>query len=559
MPNLYIYPKEGEPFHFALKAERTSIGRSSDNDIVLSDLFCSSQHAFISRRESVHIVRDNQSKNGVFLNGKKISVEAELKKGDEILLGSTRIFFDLKLQTDVEVKDSPSSMSHINTIMNIKEILKKPDKTTIIKKSAPQSVDIEAMRAENKDFSVISEVSQALLLHKPLGELLEHILNLICENLLMDRGILMLKEGQPSQFIPKVVRINNKKLRGQKIHVSQTIINTAVEKHSSVLISDPQTDSRFKAQESIVELNIQSAMCVPLWNNKEIIGIIYADRISLLNPFTRDDLRLLTLLSNLAAVKIENAKLFEKSLEKEKMEKELAMAAKIQRDLLPKQIPQLNNFEIAGKNVPCHQVGGDYYDFIKIDKNSLGIAIADVSGKGVSSSLLMASLRAALHSDINPKYNLEKLLFKLNNFVHNSSAINSYITFFLCELNTESGEIRYINAGHNPPFILNKKGKIRRLDSCGLCLGMFPSIRYEARATKLDRGEIMLLYTDGFTESRNQSNQEFKEQGLVKALKKNMKLSAKEIIEKIYVELTEFTTGTEPSDDRTIVIVKRSS
>lgn len=558
MSKLYVYPKKSNVFTFPLKREKISIGRSSDNDISVPDPFCSGHHAFIYPSNGGYVIRDNKSKNGTFLNGMKIQAETELKKGDEILLGSTRIVFDKKLEEKVEVVETPSPSTNINTIMNLKEVLKKTDIDTTLKTVATP-VDLVKIKADHKAYSILTDVSQALLLHMPLNDLLDRIMNLICENLPMDRGILMLKEGHPAQLIPKVVRVNNRSLKGQKIQVSQSIINTALNKHSSVLTSDAQSDTRFRSQKSIIRSNIHSAMCVPLWNNKEIIGIVYADRILHLEQFSEEDLRLLTLLSNLAAVKIENAKLFEQTLEKEKMEKELALAAQIQKDFLPKERPDCENFEIAGINLPCHQIGGDYYDFISIDSERMGIVIADVSGKGVSASLLMASLRAALHSEISPEYKLEKMASKLNNFVHRSSASNSFITFFFCELNKESGELRFINAGHNPPFILDKKGRVKRLESCGFCLGMFPSADYEVQKVGLNPGELALLFTDGITESRNKKNEEFSEERLIKLIKNHYKLSAQQLLEKIQNEVNTFTTGTNQMDDMTLVVIKRIS
>ena len=557
MPKLYVYPKKGEEFTLPLKKEKISIGRSADNDINIIDPFCSGLHAFIYPSDLGYVVRDNSSKNGTFLNGKKIQAEIELKKGDEILIGSTRIIFDKEIPARVEVTEAPSSSASVNTIMHVEKLLTRTEIDTTLKASlAP--LDLEKVKSEHKSFSIMSEVSKALILHKPISELLDTIMDLICENLPMDRGILMLREGNPAQFIPKVIRINDKNLKDQKIQVSQSIINMAVDKNSSILTSDAQDDTRFRAMESIIRSNIHSAMCVPLWNNKEIIGIIYSDRISNVEQFSNDDLKLLTLLSNLAAVKIENAELIEQAIEKEKMEKELALAAKIQEDFLPKENPSFKNFEIVGSNTPCYQVGGDYYDFVDIDPSLLGIVIADVSGKGVGASLLMASLRAALQSEVHAKYNIEDMAGKLNDFVHRSSASNSFITFFFCELNKKSGELKYINAGHNPPLILDKKGKVKRMESCGLCLGMFPSVAYEVKKVKLNVGDIAVLYTDGITESRNKENKEFDEKRLVNLLRKHSKLKAKKILKKVFDELDSFTSGAERMDDMTLVIIQRT-
>ncbi|MFB0518287.1 MAG: SpoIIE family protein phosphatase, partial [Acidobacteriota bacterium] len=514
MPKLFVYPKKGESFCLTLKKEKISIGRSADNTISVADSFCSGHHAFLYPSESGYAVRDNSSKNGTFVNGKKIQSETELKKGDEILIGLTRIIFDKELSTNVEVMEAAAPSANVNTVIHLKDILKKPDIDTTFK-ADHTLFDAERIKSEHKAYSVLSEVSKALISHMTIEELLDHVMDLICQNLPMDRGILMLREGNPAQLIPKVVRINNKDLKNRKIQVSQSIVNMALDKNSAVLTYDAQSDPRFRMQDSIIKSSIHSAMCVPLWNNKEIIGIVYSDRIYLLDQFSEEDLRLLTLLSNLAAVKIENAKLFEEAVEKEKIEKELELAAQIQKDLLPKENPDCENFEITGSNIPCHQVGGDYYDFITIDPRRLAISIADVSGKGVSASLLMASLRGALHSEAHPRYKLEEMVAKLNHFVHRSSAINRFITFFFCELNRKSGELRYINAGHNPPLILDRKGKIHRLESCGLCLGVLPSVTYEAKNVTLNPGDVALLFTDGITESLNKENEEFSENRLI--------------------------------------------
>ncbi|MFC2157609.1 SpoIIE family protein phosphatase [Acidobacteriota bacterium] len=556
MPILYIYPKKGDSFRFNLTEERISMGRLPENNIHVQDPFCSGLHAFIYPKDGAFIVRDNGSKNGTFLNGQKILSETELKKGDEILIGSTRIFYDKELSTDVEVTDLPAAAQSINTIMQLEEVFKKPDVMTTVR-AAEVPIDLEQLKAEHRSFSVISQVSRSLVLHMPLAELLEHIMELINDNLPMDRGILMLKEGNPVQLIPRVVKVKSESLRSQKILVSQSIISMAEDKLSSILISDVQADPLLKSQESIIKLNIHSAMCVPLWNNKEIIGIIYADRISIPEKFNKDDLRLLTLLSNMAAVKIENSKLVIQALEKEKMEKELELAAQIQKDFLPGEHPQCDNFEIAGANLPCYSVGGDYYDFLAIDVDRLGFVVADVSGKGVSASLLMASLRAALHSEIGPQYDMKRMAEKLNSFVHKSSASNHFITFFFSELDRKTGDFLYLNAGHNPPMIFDKKGKTKRLDPSGFSLGMFPDVDYEVKKVTMEPGDVAILFTDGITESRNTGGEDFTEDRLLRISKKNVKLSAQKLLEKIYEDVEKFSEGTAQMDDMTLVIIKR--
>jgi len=556
MPKLYFYLKRGKDFSCSLVKKKINIGRSEDNEITIDDPYSSSHHAIIESSDDGFMIRDDSSKNGTFVNGVEIFTKTPLKKGDEVLLGSTRICFDKELLTSVDVSDVPTSHTALNTVIPIDNILKKSDiYQTLGPTSAP--ADLKQVKAEYNALSVLNEVSNALLLHKPLKELMDQIMELICDHLPMDRGILMIKEGQPPQLIPKIIRIEKEDLKSKSIKVSQSIINMVLDQHSSVLTSDAQSDTRFKEQESVIQSNIHSAMCVPLWNNQEIIGIVYLDRISLLDQFSEDDLKLLTLLSNLAAVKIENAKSIEDAIAKEKLEKELELASQIQQDLLPKEQPASEKFDIAGTNIPCFQVGGDYFDFFSIGPDRIGIVIADVSGKGMGAGLLMAGFRAGLHAEIHHNYAIKKMVEKMNDFVHRDTTTNQFITFFYCELDEKEGKASYVNAGHNPPVVLDKKGKIIRLERCGLCLGMFPGAEYEVNEIPLNIGESALLFTDGIPDSRDEKENDFEEKRMIDIFKKNAKLSAQEIMDKICKEVETFTSGAPQQDDMTLVIIKR--
>lgn len=145
----------------------------------------------------------------------------------------------------------------------------------------------------------------------------------------------------------------------------------------------------------------------------------------------------------------------------------------------------------------------------------------------------------------------------MNDFVHHSSSASNFITFFLLELDKETGDMKYLNAGHNPPLILTKDGQVKRLESCGFCLGMFPSVKYQVCSHRLEVGDLAVLYTDGITLSRNQDKEEFGEERLMEVVRKNSQLPAQKMIEMILGEVNKFSKGIEPDDDRTLVIVKR--
>ena len=557
MVQLFIYPKTGDPSTFPLGAKRVSIGRAAANDIVLSDQFSSGCHAVIAPTERGYALLDQGSKNGTFVNGRRVNGEIDLARGDEILVGSTRFYFDRDFQTNVEMVEGTTFTHSSNTIIQVKDILKKPPSSGVLK-TPGGGLDLDRLQQDQKMIAVMSEVSQALIYHMPLDKLLDHIMDVLTQHLPMDRGVLMLKDETTQVLEPKVIKILNGALRTQSIFVSQTIINTALERNSAILISDIQSDEQLRAQASVIQAQIHSAMCVPLWNNLDIIGLIYCDRASLLEQFAEDDLRLLTLLANLAAVKIENARLYEESLKMIQMERELALAVQIQKNFLPRDEPAFAPYDISGSTRACYHVGGDYYDFIPIDKDRLGIVIADVAGVGVSAALLMASLRGALHEKFPTTYNLSDLTAGLNDFIYTSSDSHCFISFFLVVVDRRKDELAYVNAGPNPPVLVGPKGSPRVLESTGLCLGMFPGQTYEERTVPVGPGDILCLYTDGIVESRKDKQEDFGEGRLVDRLKVSGSLASREILEKIYEDVFAFSGCTEAGDDMTLVVVKRN-
>ncbi|MCX6564452.1 MAG: PP2C family protein-serine/threonine phosphatase [Candidatus Aminicenantes bacterium] len=241
-----------------------------------------------------------------------------------------------------------------------------------------------------------------------------------------------------------------------------------------------------------------------------------------------------------------------------RIEKDLELAAKIQRDFLPRHDPRIEHFEISGSNVSCYEVGGDYYDFVPVDPYRLGIAVGDVSGKGIGAALLMASLRAALRAEIHPRYRIEDMAAKINDFVYHSSAISSFITFFYCEVDRNREEVLYVNAGHNPPLVLRTDGSLETLEGTGFCLGMFSGAVYEAKSVRLKSGDIALLYTDGIPESRNADGAEYSMERLVSLLRRHARLPAAEIVAAIAADAKGFIRDARQCDDQTLVVIKRT-
>lgn len=554
MAVLYIYPNLGEPWTLELERERIALGRAATNEIALADPSCSSHHATVERRGESFIIRDEGSKNGTFVNNRRVREPTPLLPGDEISLGSTTIVFDRAKMPQVTVVDMPASSSDASAAVPFREILDQSSVTDVRASRLSVPADI---REENRILQVIVRVSEALGAHKPLQELLENILDLVAENLPLDQCVLMLRGHAGPALETRAARIRGPWPGGQErreIQVSRSIISMAYDRHLAVLFSAAEA---VDPSVSVIRLGIKSALCVPIGDDEEVIGVLYADRHARSEPFEDADLRLLTLLASTAAVKIQQARQVEALVTAQRTKRELQIAADIQRDFLPRALPSCEGFGMAGRAVSCLEVGGDYYDAICFGGQRLGLAVADVSGKGVGAALLMASLRAWLRAELGHETPLPELAAKLNDFVFESSDIRSFITFFFAELDRDTGALRYVNAGHNPALLVGRDGVVRELAGTGLGLGMFAGRPYDVGTAALGPGEVLLMYTDGITESRNAAGEEFGVQGLAGAVAAALDRDAQDILEAVFRRLADFTGCAEPEDDRTLVVVKR--
>jgi sigma-B regulation protein RsbU (phosphoserine phosphatase) len=556
MATLHIQPQRGEPWSVELNGDIVSIGRGPDNDVSLADPNCSSRHAVIERGEQGFVLRDLESKNGTHVNGRRITCPVTLARGDEIKIGSTILFFDRAKGPRVTVVDAPTTSGDASAAVPYREIL---ERTSGPGESTSRFAVPADMAEENRILQVLVGVGEALVAHKPVPDLLEDILDVIAGYLPMDQCAIMLRAGGDGGLETRAARSGGRGNAAREIQVSRTIVNMAYEQHLAVLLKNAPEDPRVVNADSIISKGIRSALCVPIGDDENVFGVLYADRHARQAPFRDADLRLLTLMASTAAVKIQQARQVEALLEAEKFRGELRIAANIQRDFLPRTLPAFEGYGMAGRALPCLGVGGDYYDVVALDDRRLGLAVADVSGKGLGAALLMASLRAWLLAELDHTPDLALLGRRLNDFTCGSCDQHSFITFFFAELDRESGALRYINAGHNPAFVVDPAGDLRDFPATGFGLGMFGGRGYEVGTAVLGPGEILVLYTDGITESRNAEEEEFGVEGLAAAVRDERGKDAAAIVDAVFRRLAEFTACAEAADDRTLVVVKHQA
>jgi sigma-B regulation protein RsbU (phosphoserine phosphatase) len=266
------------------------------------------------------------------------------------------------------------------------------------------------------------------------------------------------------------------------------------------------------------------------------------------------------------ALMIENARLTKRVVEQETLRRDIALASDVQRRLLPDAPPRSESVDFAAASVPARRIGGDYYDFVEVRDGRIGIALADVSGKGVAAALIMSVVQASLRiiaseSDVSPP----RLVARINEFVYRSTPTSKYATFFYAQLDEPRRELRYVNAGHNPPYLFRAGGRsatdaasaeIEQLSVGGTVVGMFPEMGYEDATVELHPGDVLLAFTDGVPEAHNPESEEFGEERLQQLPRQTAHLPADEISARISAEMKDWIRDAEQYDDFTFIVMK---
>ena len=566
MSELIVKYPDRTPDHFPLGRLRITIGRSARNDLCIPDPFASRVHAEVRREGDEYILQDLGSANGTLYNGATVEGAIHLTTGGRIQIGETEIIYD-----DGKFNSGMgATMITDNSGTSLPEAtiaLASGDRTTsgLLEaiegaRTQPEAVATAvAPKAKQGDLlALISKVGITLLASATLNETLEQIVTLVFEAVPADRCLIMMRDEGSEDLRVAVARLRDRVGEVGEIRVSRNVLDEVVIRGKSVLTSDAQHDPRF-ASGTVVLQGVRSVLAVPLGVSEKVFGIIYADSPIAEGRFTEDHLKVLTTLASVAAIRVENARLVEARLERERFERELALASEIQQRFQPTAPPHVNGYELQGISFPCYEIGGDYYDFIEREDGRLVIALGDVSGKGTAAALLMSSLHAAIHAQSASHDSLVATISAVNRYLADNIPANRFVTLFYAELDPESGALSFLNAGHNPPLIVHAAGTVEQLASGGLPLGIKRDAEYREGRTQMQPGDVLVVYSDGVTEAVSPSGEEFGPTRLYEVVSRNVEASAAGIRDRIESSLTKFAQGTSAADDITLVIVKRQS
>lgn len=550
MAQLIIKNSHGFPETIPLNRLRTTIGRSARSDICIPDAFASRLHAEIRKEGDTYWLQDLGSANGTRYNGAIVKTAVPLSDGDEIQIGETRIVFDAE-------KHSLSAGSTL--ITDATETLDPAKTISFSLRKSPTTEFLDGQFSSRTDLlQLISKVGVTLLSARGLDETLDQVASLVFESVPAERCIVMLRDPQS----PDGMRIMVARKRGldqpiEEVRISRTVLDEVLNNGKSVLTADAQHDPRYFSQTMALQ-GIRSVLAVPLSvDEREIFGIIYADSPTDKATFTEEHLNILTTLASVASIRVENARLTEERMIRERMERELELATEIQQRFQPSGPPSVPGYQFQGISFSCYEIGGDYYDFVQRSDGTLLIALGDVSGKGTAAALLMSSLHAAIHAQVAAGASLEKAVISVNRYLAENTPANRFVTLFAAELHPESGKLRYINAGHNPAILCHPDGKTELLSAGGLPIGLMESAEYELAETSLGHGDILVIYSDGVTEATNLAGEEFGLDRLMDVVRKCINLPAAAVRDKIESSLSEFSGAAPANDDITLVIAKR--
>ena len=528
--------------------ERMTIGRSRESDIHLPDQWLSRRHAEIQRRADGYYVVDLKSKNGTLVNDRPIEKDERLVSGDVIALGEHRLTFVDEAAVAPDEADNVPPGTLVFSARDMLDSLVVPGAQT----AAPGF--------EKRIVALLTGATTALFTHRPLPEIFEQILGLLLDAIpAAERAAVLLLEGSPPRPVIKASRARS----GEIItSVSRSIARKVVEEKVVLYIPNVLEDAGLSTQESIVAAGIRSALCAPLWyrapdsDQDVVIGLVYLDVRWRTDAFAEEDRPIVTALANVAAAKIENARLLEESIEKRRMEDDIRMAAEVQASLLPRESPRVPGYDLVGSTRPCHGIGGDYFDLL-LSEGELLMALGDVSGKGTGAALLMTMLRAAVRGHWKEAPAADAVA-RINQTVYENTPGNKYITFFMARLEPSTGRVSYVNAGHNPPIMARAGGVIETLTEGGIVLGLVDGAKYVEGSVVLGPGDTLLVYSDGVTETWSPDDEEFGEKRLEEIVTHGRGLDARSLESEILRQLERFSAGVRATDDRTLIVLKRT-
>ncbi len=544
MPQLIWTDRHNRDHTYKLTAEQTVIGRQSDSDIILDGYSVSRHHAKIIQDDKGFCLVD-QSTHGTFVNGQRIS-QHQLNHGDRIRLGRDyiEILYSTQTRDITPISDSLSDPELEKSIQVLSQVLPSRDAA----------------------YTDLDKIACVLDFHYNWGKSFSseqtflQILKSALDISGAERGFILLENEKEFTY---EAGLNSRgiTLPQSDFRASQSVVRQAVKDAKPVFMTQ-EISGELALQESVVSLDLAAVACLPLfgissqYEAETLLGILYLDSTKKMHMLSGLDKRIINKLAEQAGLVLEKLEMIKSLEERKKIENELRLAEATQRNLLSRSLPQLENFRLHAFNHPTRYVGGDFYAFFELDKGEVVAVLADVSGKGISAALLASLLQGALFMEFLSTTRPGKVLTKVNKLLCEKTDPNRFVTLFLCIFDP-SGEGRFINAGHNPAYLFRAgSGEIENLADGGLILGSFDFATYSSFPFQLNKGDILVVYSDGLPEAENPEGEMFGAERLREIIALEGPKGSQVLERKLLDNMEKFTRGHNQTDDITFILVE---
>lgn len=405
------------------------------------------------------------------------------------------------------------------------------------------------------ELTTLNDLARAIAGQRDSSEIMDVIIRRSLKAVHAQQGVITLVDQSQQQEMKTLIRATVSSSEHEQFHLNQNLLGWMHINRKPLIMNDPANDERFKGVQW--DESIHSLLCVPMQVKSELIGLLTLYNKKETHEFTEEDQRLLGIIAGQSAQVVENARLYEEEQEYFKMQDEVKVASQIQIGLLPKSAPIIEGYDLAGISIPAKMVGGDYFDFIDLNDNRLGICLGDVTGKGMPAALLMANLQATIRGQSIANSSAKDCVYCSNNLLVKNTDEGKFVTLFYGILDTEIHQFTFSNAGHDNPFLITKSKEMFRLHTGGIVLGFMEESQYKEETITFNPGDCLVIFSDGITETKNAMEEEFGDDRVLQIITRNRDIPAEKLIEKIMTGINNFSEGAALMDDVTLVVVKR--
>ncbi|UCG51689.1 MAG: SpoIIE family protein phosphatase [Candidatus Latescibacterota bacterium] len=427
-------------------------------------------------------------------------------------------------------------------------------KTVFGKTSGKRDLEGENLRLRRavEELSALNEIALTVGTSANPQDMVRRLVDCLMRAAKADQASVTLLSGQARGTPETQLRIMATSAELPRYHMNQGFLGWMELHKKPLVINDPKTDDRFKGMEW--DSTINSVMCVPLMVKSEMIGALTVYNKKGGQGFTEEDQRLLPIIAAQSAQIIDNTRLIK---ENAGMQEQMKLAYEIQRNLLPKEPPFVEGYDLAGTTIPAQAVGGDYFDFIPTVTGDWAVCLGDVSGKGLPASLLMANVQATLRGQTLIEAKASERVERANKLMYQSTDAEKFVTLFYGVLDPDKHEMSFVNAGHEPAIFSSAGGGIERLETGGMALGVVDRFPFKQDTVTMAPGDMIVIYSDGVPDATNDTDQAFGIEKLMLLVEEHKGSPAAILIEKIVDAVNEHTGEAPQFDDVTLLVVKR--